>query len=536
MKTIRLFPKEIPLRPGGSRATGAILILLLFTLSAPGLFGQRAPGERPGPARTPTAPTVIAENPEAPREPAREIRLNFRGVPLEMVLDYLSEAAGLIVILETEVKGRVDVWSHEPLTADEAIDVLNRVLHQNGYAAIRNGRTLIVVDRDEARKRHLPVQSGNDPELIPRSDQMVTQVVPIRHANAVQLIRDLQPLLPAYSTLTANESSNAIVITDTQSNIRRMVEIVRALDTTISSISAIRVFPLYYADAKELATVVKELFENPTDARNQAGNNRQAQMFRRFAGGGGPPGGGGAPGGGDGNTGQSEARQAASRVVSVADERTNALVVSAPDEYIPLVEQLVREIDVQVDDITELRVVALRHSDPYEMAELIKELFPDETQNNTPSSPVRFGGRGGFAAAAAAAANQNPSDRNRKKGQVLAVPDARTSSIIISAASELMPQIVEMVTQLDSNQARNQKVFIYSLDHAEAENVAEVLREMFDPNLSGAGRAGTANRANNNPLQNRQSNLMPGGGGTGAGGTGLGGGGRQGGARNQNRR
>ncbi len=33
----------------------------------------------------------------------------------------------------------------------------------------------------------------------------------------------------------------------------------------------------------------------------------------------------------------SEALQAASRVVAVADERTNALVVSAPDEYMPTI-------------------------------------------------------------------------------------------------------------------------------------------------------------------------------------------------------
>jgi type II secretory pathway component GspD/PulD (secretin) len=492
---------------------GVLLGLLGFGLTGP-LAQEREERITASPQDSAQA-RAVADGQSAP-EAAREIRLNFRGVPLEMVLDYLSEAAGFIVVLETEVKGRVDVWSNQPLTADEAVALLDRVLHQNGYAAIRKDRMLIIVDRDEARMRDIPVQSGSDPREIPRGDRIITQVVPIRYANAVQLIRDLQPLLPEYARLTANESSNAIVITDTQANIRRMVEIVRALDTTISSISAIRVFPLYYADAKELATVVKELFEPPdnraTGGRGGAQNARE-QLMRRFMQGGGA---GGAPGGDGGQqlTGQSEARQAASRVVAVADERTNSLVVSAPDEYIPIVEQLVYEIDVQVDDITELRVFQLRHSDPTEIAQILTELFPDETGNqDTRNNQVRFGGgrppwaRGGDASAAAAGQS---SDRLRRKGRVIAVADPRTGSVIVSAASELMPQVAEMIAQIDSNPARNQKVFIYDLDHADTENVSEILREMFDPyNTSGLNRT-TGNRGQNtaNPLQNRQSNLL----------------------------
>ena len=53
----------------------------------------------------------------------RNLRLNFRGVSLDMVLNYLSEAAGFIIILETEPKGKVDVWSNQPLNQEEAIDL-----------------------------------------------------------------------------------------------------------------------------------------------------------------------------------------------------------------------------------------------------------------------------------------------------------------------------------------------------------------------------------------------------------------------------
>ncbi len=434
----------------------------------------------------------------------KNLRLNFRGVPLEMVLDYLSKAAGFIIVLETEVKGKVDVWSQQPLSTDEAVNLLNSILNKNGYAAIRNGRTLTIVSRDEAKKRDIPVRSGADPLAIPKNDEMVTQVVPVRYANAVQMTKDLQPLLPTYANLSANESGNALVITDTQADIRRMVEIVKALDTSISSISAIRVFPLRYADAKELANVVKELFPAPSSNTGRNNNDPRAQFFSRFAGGG--PGGGGPGGGGQSGSGQSEARQAASRVTAVADERTNSLVVSAPDEVIPILEQLVKEIDTNAENITELRVFHLLYSDPVEMADMLSSLFPDDSRTDSSRSDVQFRrggpGEGFFGRQGGLGNTQQASERAKMKGRVVAVADQRTSSVIVSAASDLMPQIAEMIAQLDANPAKKQKVFVYSLENADVDNVEEVLREMFEGQNSRNTRS-TSRQNNNNALNNR---------------------------------
>jgi type II secretory pathway component GspD/PulD (secretin) len=73
----------------------------------------------------------------------KALRMNFRGVPLEQVLNYMSDAAGFIIVLETQVSGTVDVWSNQPLAQGEAVALLNSVLNKNGYAAIQDGRTLV---------------------------------------------------------------------------------------------------------------------------------------------------------------------------------------------------------------------------------------------------------------------------------------------------------------------------------------------------------------------------------------------------------
>src|SRR5262245_24131527 len=76
-------------------------------------------------ADTPAAD--VAKPPAPISEKEKGIRFNFRGVPLEMVLNYLSEAAGFIIVLETRVEGKVDAWSNQPLTKDEAVELLNTI-------------------------------------------------------------------------------------------------------------------------------------------------------------------------------------------------------------------------------------------------------------------------------------------------------------------------------------------------------------------------------------------------------------------------
>jgi type II secretory pathway component GspD/PulD (secretin) len=188
------------------------------------------------------------------------------------------------------------------------------------------------------------------------------------------------------------------------------------------------------------------------------------------------------------------------------------LVVGAPDDMMAMIKDMVQQIDQPVSDITELRVFRLQNADPLEMADLLASLFPDETKtgNNNNQQQFRFGGGpfggvfgGGRGAANTAAAT---SERMKKKGRVSAVADQRTSSIIVSAASEMMPQIGEMISQLDSSPAKKQKVFIYSLQNADAQETAQILQEMFQRSTTSASR----NNANQtSPLNNRiQSNTQ----------------------------
>src|SRR5258708_2843759 len=177
------------------------------------------------------APAQAGENPAAatatpaPATPNDGLlRLNFRSASLENVLNYMSEAAGYIINVKpgTSIRGKVDVWSSQPLTKEEALNLLDTVLTQNGLAAIRTEQTLTIVSRDEAKTQTVPVKQGGEPDTIPVNDQIVTQIIPLLFVEVGQLLKDLQPLVSLQTTMTANEAGNALGLTDTQTTIHQV--------------------------------------------------------------------------------------------------------------------------------------------------------------------------------------------------------------------------------------------------------------------------------------------------------------------------
>jgi type II secretory pathway component GspD/PulD (secretin) len=350
------------------------------------------------------------------------LRFNFRNAPLETVLNYMSEAAGYIIVLETPVRGTVDAYSAQPVTREEALQLVNGALNKNGYSSLVQGRTITISSKEEARKKNLPIRTGNDPHEIPNTTEMFIQIIPLRHLDATTAARDLGTLLPASSTITPNADSNSLLVTDTNINLKQVVSLVNALDTSSDSVSTMKIFQL-------------------------------------------------------------------------------------------------------------------KNADPYEMAQLLNSLYGTSTpgQSGRGGLPGQFGtsGRGGpafgpaaiFAGAAAAAASgrggSNSNSRDSRGGRggttssvrtvpVIAMADPRTFSVIVTAAKEQMPDITEMVTQLDASSGRKQQAFVYTMENANVKQVEMILKNLFQT----TGRTTTNNqpdaltsRATQNAQQNTTQRL-----------------------------
>lgn len=425
---------------------------------------------------------------------AKTIRLNFREARLSQVLDYLSSAAGFTVSAPgVNLNGNITAWSNHPVDKTEAVSILNDALIANGYAATLEGNVLTVYEPSPSTSKIENPISANSYTNIPPVKDVVTQTVYVHNVEASQLIQTLQGLMPPGTSMTANQGANAILITDTKANIRRMAKIVSILDTSSVSASTVRVFPLQYADATQLAQVIQQLFQN----NSSSSNNRQFGRGGR----------GGRFGGfnpfaqqAQQNTTATTGRMEAPQVVAVADDRSNSLVVSASAEQMALIEQLVQSMDVNVDDVTELRVFPLRYADPQETADELADLFPDSSNSqNGRNQQIRFGRRG-FPFNFGNNTSNDQNSRASKQSRVVAVADPRTRSVIVSAAHELMDQIAGVIGSLDSDPAQHKKVFIMQAPNVDPQILQDTMQSLFaDPN----NRNSMLNQRNNNQIGNQ---------------------------------
>ncbi len=404
-------------------------LLALAALTAP-LCAQE-----PAPAGNAAANETAAAN-----RGAGTLRFNFRNAPLETVLNYMSEAAGYIIVLETPIRGTVDAFSSQPITREEALQLVNGALNKNGYSSIVQGRTITISSKDDARKKNLPIRTGNDPQEIPNTAEMYIQIIPLRHLDAATAARDLGTMLPGTSTITPNADSNSLLVTDTNINLKQVVALVNALDTSSDTVSTMKIFQLKNADPYEMAQLLTNIYGTPTSG--QAGGR------------GGLPGQFGATAGRGGTGG-----------------------------------------------------------------------FPG-------FGPAGVFGGGAAAAAASGRGGSNNNNRSTRGGTtsvrtvpVVAVADPRTYSVIVTAAKEQMPDITDMVAQLDSSSGRKQQAFIYTMENANVKQVETVLRNLFP---SSTGRNTTNNqpdaltqRATTNAQQNTTQRLELGTGGATGTGTGT---------------
>jgi general secretion pathway protein D len=320
--------------------------------------------------------------------PATRISLNFRDASLDTVLDYLSEQAGFEVVKVTPVTVHItELISKQPVTPEEAVSLLNSVLNANGYTAIRMGRILKIVSLDKAKKENVPVHFGSDPEQIAQSDELITQVIPVRSVDAEKLKTDLQPLVSTDADFTANAMSNTLIMTDTSANIRRVVEIVANLDKRDAQANSIIVKQLKFADATAAAKLIEDIFapQQQTTQNNNIPN--PGLFFRAFGGGGGGGAGGGGgfgPGGfgrGGGGAGAGASAQGSQdqgqtgKVTASADTRTNTVVVSGPTDTLKVISDVLNQLDANPAEEETFFTYAVNNGQAVDMAATLNALF-----------------------------------------------------------------------------------------------------------------------------------------------------------------
>jgi type II secretory pathway component GspD/PulD (secretin) len=435
----------------------------------------------------PVTPALSDTNAAAESYPTNGLILNFHDVPLNAVLNYLSVKAGLIVVSDANLQGTVTLVAKQPVSTNEIVELLNGQLAKNNLGAILQGRTLTIMDNERIKSlAGTPVKLlTNGANSLLNGDQIVTAIMPVNTLNPSQLVKDLEKLIPSNASVTANDAGSAVLMTAPGKDIHRISEIIYALDS--SSVSDVEVFSLKYADAKSVASELKEVFQSADSDVTRATSRNNFGRGRGGGPGGGFPFMGGGGGGGGGNNNE-DSKNAQTHAVFTSDDQMNAVVASAPPSYMPWVSNVIFELDKESQDITEIKVVKLRHADPVEIAAELADLFPSTTSNDQNNRNMGF--RFAPPWMQQNNGNNNQSQRMKQQQTVLAVADRRTESVVVTASVSMMEQITNMIAALDQGTAGMTHVTAIHLDSADPSSVEQTMAGLF-PNTGAASSTTT---------------------------------------------
>ncbi len=469
----------------------AIVIVLM-----PGHTVAQSAASQP-PSKTPTKPIEFVQN-----NTGVKVKLNFQDAPLQTVLEYLSEAAGLTILSDEPLyDGRMTVISRQPVPLDEAISLINSILKERNLTTVLMGKTLKVITLEKAKTENIPVFSGQDPDVIVPSNDVVHYVIPVRHVTATALKTNLQSLLPEYASLEANEDGNALIMTDTTANIKRIMQIIKALDTHMSSVAEIRVFRLINADATSAANLINTMFqqEQQGGTRGRQGARNPFEMMMQRGGPGGGPGSG--PGGrfggrgdrGDRNNQDQEGGGSLNvQVVAAADDRTNSVVVRGPAETLDIVDSMIRQLEDTTAKVAGVRIFQLRYADAMNTAEMINQLFGEEessTRNQRGGfGPMMFRGPGGRGS------RGQDDEEAGSMAKISAAADSQTNTVVVTGPDNLLEIVADVIKNLDSQLPNVADVKVFHLEYADAQDTAELINEVFGESRTSSQTSRTSGR------------------------------------------
>ena len=173
----------------------------------------------------------------------KSVTLNMKGADINAVISTVAEATGKNFIIDPRVKGKVTIISTKPMNKDQLYQVFLAILDVHGFSAVPTGNNVIKILPDSDAKHSGTPTSGV-------GEEMVTQVVEIKHIAAAQLVPILRPLVPPQGHLAAHAQTNVLIIADRVSNIKRLMTIIKKLDEPSSS--EIEVIQLQHASASEV--------------------------------------------------------------------------------------------------------------------------------------------------------------------------------------------------------------------------------------------------------------------------------------------
>nr|WP_315490940.1 type II secretion system secretin GspD [uncultured Rhodoferax sp.] len=364
------------------------------------------------------APAAAQASPAKRGDP---ITLNFTNAEIDAVARTMATLTGRNVVVDPRVKGTITLTTDKPVTPAVAYAQFLAMLRLQGFTVVDAAGLDKIVPEADAK-----LQGGAvfDSTMV-AGNQISTQIFKLNFENANNLLPILRPLISPNNTINVNPGNNSLVITDYGDNLRRLAQIIAAMD--VSNATDVEVISLKHAIAVDLAPLVLRLLES--------GGGVAA-----------------APGG---------AADGSFKTTLMAEPRSNTLILRAANPArMALAKSLIDKLDQPGTQSAtgNIYVVYLKNAEATKLAATLRAAMSGEARSASSTGSSAPVVAAGGAAGATGGSGSTATSQSTTGGQIQA--DAATNSLIITAPEPQYRQLRAVIDKLD---ARRAQVYVESL-------------------------------------------------------------------------
>ena len=420
---------------------------------------------------TSTSDSASAESGEAPA-------FNWDAAPVDIVLQAYGERTGKTILKDPQVpaatitlKSRVG----QKLTNEEYLEAIETVLEMNQIHLEPYGESFIrALPRKDVRKEGIPlINMDSDVTKLRDSGRVVSMMIPFKNIATEEAQKALEGLKSNSGILLVFERTNSILVTDTEQNINRMLEIAKMIDIASPVTETVEYIQIKYANANEVKQVIDNIVQESMKEQEKNGktpqnnnNSAAASPARPLLGGLRRP-------------GQQQQQQQApvnnqslvmtvsdadrgmirGKVVTIADERSNKILIITNAQNMKFFKEVIAALDVETTPDVQVKVYRLKYAEAEDVSDMINDLIGNSASSKDSKGNQNQNAKAGSSGNVTRGTSQTKKPANQRTGEskagelnkdnVTVLADKRINGLVVMARTEDIPTIEQIIESMD---------------------------------------------------------------------------------------
>lgn len=345
-----------------------------------------------------------------------KINLDYNNADIRDVAKQISELLGKNIIFDSGVSGKITMYSPVPVTIKQAYEAFISALNVRGYVISATENFIKIIQKKQGAFSSIPTGVS-----LTNTDLYVTKLITVKYIDAEEIQKILKPMV-GEGNIIAYAKTNTLIITDTSSNIKRLMKILKKLDVKGFE-QKVEFIRLTNAAALDVATKIAEILQIKSKEQKTSTYKYRYSSKKK-----------------------DEKAEKEFITSIIADERTNSIIVRGNAKGIQEVKKLAAHLDSDLsNEMSKVRIFVhrLEHAEAGTVADILGQILSNvkgmtktasiKGKKDSKSKSKSFGGGG-------------------KMGdeEIKVTADEKTNSLVIVCTQTAYEMVLPVIRKLDT--------------------------------------------------------------------------------------